>query len=362
VVLKGKKYRVYPNKTQQDLINKTLGCCRFVYNKGLERVNSAHNAGINLNYYDLTKQLTLDKKADYPFLKEVSNIPLQQSLRDLDRAFVNFFRHSANRPVFKSKRSSIQSYRTYNVSTGVKTIKIPKVGVLKTKQVIDSGRVHYATVERTSTGKYFVVLTYEFEPVKLSFDTPTEIGIDVGIKSFYTDSNGNTVPNPKFLDKSLRRLAKEQRSLARKKKRSNNYRKQKIKVAKRYEKIANQRNDFLQKESTKLINENQVICLEDLNVSGMLKNHNLARPISDSSWSRFTSMLLYKAEWYGNEIRKVNTFYPSSQLCHVCGYKNSDIKNLSIRSWVCPSCNTKHDRDVNAACNILNEGKRLKTT
>ena len=182
------------------------------------------------------------------------------------------------------------------------------------------------------------------------------IGIDVGIKEFYSDSNGNVVNNPKYLEKSMRKLAREQRRLSRKQKGSNNRKRQRVKVAKVHEKITNQRNDFLQKQSTILVSENQTICIEDLNVKGMIRNHKLAQHIASCSWSKFFAMLEYKATWYGNDIIKVPTMYPSSQTCSCCGYKNPFVKNLSIREWECPNCHAKHDRDKNAAINILNKG------
>ena len=357
---KGVKFRAYPNKEQQNLINQTLGCCRLIYNKGLAMRNDAYSNGEKIGYNQTSAMLTDLKKQDgFTFLKNVDSIALQQSLRDLDRGFKNFYEKHARHPQFKSKHNNHQSYRTINQESNIrivgKYIKLPKLGYVKIKQSMEVGHINNVTIERTPTGKYFVVLNVDFEPEPRSNAGGTH-GIDVGIKEFYSDSNGNTVSNPKYLEKSMRKLVREQRRLSRKQKGSNNRNKQRIKVAKVHEKIINQRNDFLQKQSTILVSENQTICIEDLNVKGMVHNHRLAQHIASCSWSKFFTMLEYKAAWYGNDIIKVPTLYPSSQTCSCCGYKNPLVKNLSIRKWECPECHTKHDRDINASINILNKG------
>ena len=224
-----------------------------------------------------------------------------------------------------------------------------------------NGKINNATIKQTPSGKYFCVLNVEVPDVFYSNDG-CMIGLDVGIKTFYTDSNDNSIPNPKTLAKSEKKLIKEQRWLSRMVKGSANWNKQRIKVARVHEKIINQRNDFLHKESTKLVRENQIICIEDLNVKGMIRNHKLAKSIADVSWSKFFNMLEYKSAFYGTEIIKVPRFYPSSQTCGCCGYKNPNIKNLSIREWTCPICSTYHDRDSNAAKNILKIGLSLCMT
>ena len=357
---KGVKFRAYPNKEQQNLINRTLGCCRLIYNKGLAMRSVSYSNGEKIGYNQTSAMLTdLKKQADFAFLKDVDSIALQQSLRDLDRGFKNYFEKRARHPQFKSKHNNHQSYRTINQGDNIrivgKYIKLPKLGYVKIKQSMEVGHINNVTVERTPTGKYFVVLNVDFEP-EFRPNAGCMIGIDVGIKEFYSDSNGNVVNNPKYLEKSMRKLVREQRRLSRKQKGSNNRKRQRVKVAKVHEKITNQRNDFLQKQSTILVSENQTICIEDLNVKGMIRNHKLAQHIASCSWSKFFAMLEYKATWYGNDIIKVPTMYPSSQTCSCCGYKNPFVKNLSIREWECPNSHAKHDRDKNAAINILNKG------
>lgn len=362
---KGVKFRIYPNREQQNLINQTLGCCRLIYNKGLSMRNDAYVSGQKIGYSQTSSMLTQMKQSeDFSFLKNVDSIALQQSLRDLDRGFVNFFQKRAAHPTFKSKHNNRQSYRTLNQNDNIrivgKYIKLPKLGFVKVRQSMDIGKIHNVTIERTPTGKYYAVLNIEFTP------TPKQniggvIGIDVGIKEFYSDSNGQVVNNPKYLERSMRKLVREQRKFSRKQIGSNNRNKQRIQVAKVHEKITNQRNDFLQKQSTKLICENQTICIEDLKVKNMIRNHKLAQHIASVSWSKFFDMLTYKATWYGNDIIKVPTMYPSSQTCSCCGYKNVLLKNLAIRVWECPDCHTVHDRDTNASINILTKGLQMKS-
>lgn len=363
---KGIKFRIYPNKEQRNLINQTLGCCRLIYNKGLAMRNEAYENGNKIGYSQTSTMLTdLKKQDDFVFLKEVDSIALQQSLRDLDRGFVNYFQKRARHPQFKSKHNRHQSYRTINQGDNIRIvgtyIKLPKLGYVKVRQSMEVGKINNVTIEHTPTGKYFAVLNVEFEPQQMR-NQGGMIGIDVGIKDFYSDSNGNVVPNPKYLEKSMRKLIREQRKLSRKEKGSSNRNKQRIKVALVYEKITNQRNDFLQKQSTMLIRENQTICIEDLNVKNMMRNHKLAQHIGSASWSKFFNMLSYKATWYGNNIVKIPTMYPSSQTCSCCGYKNPLVKNLAIRNWECPKCQTKHDRDTNASINILNKGLQMQST
>lgn len=362
---KGMKVRIYPNREQQNVIHQTFGCCRLIYNKGLAMRNEAYENGGKIGYSQTSAMLTeLKKQEDYTFLKEVDSIALQQSLRDLDRGFVNFFQKRAAHPTFKSKHNHHQSYRTVNQGDNIrvvgKQIKLPKLGFVKIRQSMEIGKIKNVTIENTPTGKYFAVLNVEFEPQPRP-NNGGVIGIDVGIKEFYSDSNGNSVANPKYLEKSMRKLIQEQRKLSRKEKGSNNRKKQRMKVALVHEKITNQRNDFLQKQSAMLIRENQTICIEGLKVRNMMRNHKLAQHIGSASWSKFFAMLAYKSVWYGNDIVKVPTMYPSSQTCCCCGYKNPLVKNLAVRVWECPECHRVHNRDANASKNILNKGLQMQS-
>ncbi len=361
---KGVKFRIYLNMEQQNLINQTLGCCRLIYNKCLAMRNEAYENGNKIGYSQTSAMLTgLKRMEEFAFLKEVDSIALQQSLRDLDRGFVNFFQKRAAHPTYKSKHNHHQSYRTVNQDDNIhiagKYMKLPKLGFVKIRQSMEVGKINHVTIERTPTNKYFAVLNVEFEPQPRP-NNGGRIGIDVGIKEFYSDSNGTVVSNPKYLERSMRKLIREQRKLSRKPKGSNNRTKQRVKVALVHEKITNQRNDFLQKESTKRIRENQTICIEDLKVKNMMRNHKLAQHISSASWSKFFGMLVYKAAWYGNDVIKIPTMYPSSQTCSCCGYKNPLVKNLAVCIWECPDCHSIHDRDTNAGINILNKGLQMQ--
>ena len=364
-MFKAIKIRLYPNKGQRCLIDQFFGCCRLIYNKGLEKRQKDYKRGKKTGYYQTCKMLTgLKNTEKFKFLKTCDSVALQTSLYDLNSAFVNFFKNQAKYPRFKSKHNYRQSYRTLNNNNTIrvegKHIRLPKVGWVKIRQTVKNVNILHATIEKLPSGKYFSVLAVEFEPKPRS-NKGGQVGIDVGIHSYYTDSNKNVVDNPKNLKQSLKRLAQTQRSLSRKTKNSHNFEKQRLKVAIIYEKVCNRRNDFLQKLSSTLISDNQVVCVEGLRVANMMKNHHLAREISDVSWGAFRRMLEYKSNWYGNNLVVIPTNYPSSQLCSHCGFQNPEVKNLAIREWTCPKCNTLHDRDFNASINILRRGLQMFT-
>ena len=365
----GFKFRIYPNKTQQELINRTLGCCRFVYNHFLAiRKNEWIANHKSINYNQTSAILTDLKRYDeYNWLRQVDSMALQEALRDLDRAYENFFAKRARYPRFKLKHNHSQSYRTRNQGNGIRIIdnriKFPKIGTVKIKQSREfEGRILNATVSCTTSGKYFVSICVEMDKkILLCANDSGEIGIDVGLKEFYSDSNGNTVANPRILRRLTKKLVREQRKLSRKMPKSENRNKARICVARIHERITNIRKDFLHKMSTQLACENQTVAVEHLNIKGMLKNHKLAKSISDVSWGEFFRQLAYKMELNGGELLKVDTFYPSSQTCSACGYQNPLTKKLSVREWDCPKCGTHHDRDVNAAKNILRKALEDKS-
>lgn len=358
---KAYKIRIYPNKEQTELIEKSFGCARFVYNYFLDLKQKAYAENkAKYSYFDLSKLLT-ELKQEHPWLKEPDKFALQNSARDLDTAYKNFYK-GAGYPKFKSKKYSKNSYRTAIVELFENSVKLPKLGQVKIKEKnyrLSTGRAVNATISKTKIGKYFVSICYtevEIDPLQ---KTGHSIGLDLGINNFLTTSNYFKVENPKHLEKTEVRLKKLQKELSRKPSGSKNREKTRLKLAKCHERVANQRKDFLHKVSKTLISHYDIIAIEDLNVSGMLKNHRLAKSVSSVSWNTFVNFLEYKAKFYDKKVVKVDRFFPSSQLCSHSGFKNTETKNLGVREWQCPLCGAVHDRDVNAAINILNEGLKI---
>ena len=375
--LKAYKFRIYPTEEQEIFFAKTFGCVRKVYNLMLNDRKKAYEEVKNDPSKKMTFPTPAKYKKEFPFLKEVDSLALANAQLNLDKAYKNFFRDkSVGFPRFKSKKNPVQSYTTNNQNGTVALIDSKFIKVPKLKSLIriklhrqPKGMIKSATISRHSSGKYYISLLCKEEISELP-KTNSAIGIDLGITDFAILSDGQKIDNNRFTSKMEKKLKREQRKLSKRAllaknkgiplSEAKNYQKQKRKVARLHEKVMNQRTDFLNKLSTEIIKNHDIICIEDLNVKGMLRNHKLARSISDVSWSSFVAKLQYKADWYGREIIKVDTWFPSSQICSECGHKDGK-KSLDIREWTCPICHTHHDRDINASINILTEGLRIQT-
>ena len=365
LVHKAYKFRIYPDSNQALLIVKTIGCSRFVFNHFLAERSSAYESEKRtLSYNDCSAMLTQLKK-ELTWLKEVDSTALQSSLRFLDDSFKRFFSRQNDYPRFKSRKNPVQSYTSKftnnNIAVEYSFLKLPKLGFVryaKSREV--DGRIISATVSRKPSGKFFVSILAETEVSELP-KTGIACGVDVGLKDFAVLSDGSGHTNPRFFRSLEAKLAKEQRILSRRVKYSSNWYKQKLKVARVHEKIANTRADYLHKLSTDIVKNHDIIGMEDLQVSDMLKNKRLSKAISEVSWSQFKELLEYKAVWYGKKVITVSKTFASSQLCSACNYQNKAVKNLSVRTWTCPSCNAVHDRDINASINLRNEAIRLLT-
>ena len=361
IVHKAYKFRLEPNEKQKVLLAKHFGCTRFVYNHFLsERKAQYDETHKSDNYYAQAKKLTEFKKDEkYAWLNEINSQTLQHALRHLETAYVNFFRGNAKFPNFKSKKSKNSFNVPQHVVVKDGKIFFPKFnGGIKFRQHREIiGMIKSATVSLTKTGKYFVSILTEqtYDPYE---KTNKSVGIDLGIKDFVITSGGRKYKNNRYTKKYQRKLKQAQQHLSRKQKGSRQYEKQRLKVARIHEKIANCRADNMHKVSTELVRQYDIICVEDLNVKGMVKNHKLAKHITDASWGTFVQFLSYKCELNEKALVKIGRYYPSSQSCSECGYVNKEVKDLKVREWTCPHCGFVHDRDVNAAKNILNEGLR----
>lgn len=370
-MLKSIKIRIYPNNVQKEFISKQLGCCRFIYNKLLDYKTIQYKKDKqNISWSQLGKYLTnLKKQDEYSFLNDVYNICLQQSIIDLIKAYDNFFKLYNGYPKFKTKKDTKQSCRFLNnIFNNKRKINGNRITLIKQLKNIlfkcskkdeiylnhNQNKIHSVTLTKTSTNKYYLSICINYDIIyKQKLDSV--IGLDLGIKDFIVDSNGNQYKNKHFYKNKERKLKKLNKQLSRKQKGSNNRNKLRIKLAKVYEKIKNQRLNYLHQITSKLVNDNQVICIEDLNVKGMMSNHKLAKSIQDISLYEFRRQLEYKCRWYGRDLVIIDRFYPSSKICHNCGHIYKDLK-LSEREWICPNCGKLIDRDYNASLNILDEG------
>ena len=363
---KAYKFRIYPNTEQKVMFSKTFGCTRMVYNYYLEkRIKVYEEEKKTFSYTKCANDLTMLKK-EKEFLQDVDSISLQQALRHLETAFQNFFRDKkVGFPKFKSRKNK-KSYTTVCVNNNIKlengTVTLPKIGKIKIRQhrnIPDSYILKSVTVSQTPSGKYYASILFEYENQVPQTELKKFLGLDFSMYELYVDSNGNCPEFPRYYRLSENKLKKEQRKLSKMVKDSKNREKQRIRVSRLHEKVANQRKDFLHKQSRQIANVYDCVCIENLNMQAMAQSLNFGKSVSDNGWGTFTAFLKYKLEDLGKKLVKIDKFFASSQVCNVCGYQNPDTKNLSVREWICPCCRTHHDRDMNAALNIRNEGMRI---
>lgn len=361
---KAYKFRILPNAEQQTMLAKTFGCVRFIYNRMLSD---------KIKYYEEKKQklnsTPAQYKKEFEWLKEVDSLALANAQMNLQTAYGNFFRSpKIGFPKFKSKKSNRRSYTTNcvngNISIDNGYIKLPKVGAVKLKQhrnIPLDYKLKSVTVSQTPSGKCYASILFEYESQVQQIEPHTFLGLDFSMHELYKDNNGNEPCYPRYYRQAEKKLAREQRKLSKMQKGSNNRNKQRIKVAVLHEKVANQRKDFLHKQSRQITNAFDCVCIENLDMKAMSQSLKFGKSVSDNGWGMFVAYLKYKLEDVGKQLVKVDKFFASSQICSVCGYKNTETKNLSVRAWDCCNCGTHHDRDINAAINIKNEGMRIVT-
>lgn len=364
LITRAYKIILYPTKAQKVFFNKTFGCCRVIWNEMLWNLQNAYKNCIKLNRYDLFKQIR-DK---YEWMRDADSQGLCNTYQDLNTSYSRFFNNISKLPKFKKKNDK-NRYHTSQILKDIEKlipdknhIRIPKAGLVKFRQDYDFNnlsirKIRNLTIERSKTNKYYCSICCDVEQEEYEH-TGEVIGIDLGIKDLVICSDGTKFENHKYLQKSEKKIKHLQRLYSKKVKGSKNQEKARLRLATAYEKLSNKRKDNLHKLTTKLIRENDVICIEDLAVKNMMRNHSLAKAIQDASFGTLAKMLKYKASWHGRKIVEIGRFYPSSKTCSCCGYK-MDSMSLSVREWICPNCRSKHDRDVNAAINIMNEGLRI---
>ena len=359
---KAYKFRIYPNNEQKIMFAKTFGCVRFIYNRMLSDKIEYYN-----EYQKKLNNTPAQYKSEFEWLKEVDSLALANAQLNLQDAYNNFFRDKrVGFPKFKSKKGSKRSYTTNCVNGNIIVrdgrIRLPKLGFVKMKQhrnIPDDYKLKSVTVSQTASGKYYVSILFAYENQVQKTEPQKFLGLDFSMHELYVDSNGNCPQFPRYYRLSEKKLKKEQRKLSKMEKGSKNREKQRIRVAKLHEKVANQRKDFLHKLSRQIANVYDCVCIEDLNMKAISQALHFGKSVADNGWGMFTTFLQYKLEETGKQLVRIDKFFASSQLCSVCGYQNSDTKDLSVREWTCPCCQTNHDRDINAAVNIRNEGMKV---